>query len=166
MAHGASSINDKWIRVLAIQTLAVLRWKISRICKISDSSKIAFHVLTAAPGLFFPGSLKIKVFCFKSHHDPVRRFSSDSFSLASQHEMTDKLRPTSSLVSFNSPPGLREDQPMPLPTNTDRNGVQGIVYFLTIISSEEINPLVFRRNCQVNLSLQLLLNKSKALVLN
>lgn len=50
---------------------------------------------------------------------------------------------------------------MPLPMSTDRNGAQRIVYFLMITSGREIHLLVFRRTCQVNLSLQFLLNKPK-----
>lgn len=63
-------------------------------------------------------------------------------------------------------PSPRKDQPAPLPTNTNRNGAQDIVYFLSITSSEEINLVAFRRTCQVNLSLQFLLNKSQDISLN
>lgn len=53
VVHGTHDFKCQWrTKVLAIQTLAVIRWKISRIITIPDSLKIAFHVLTAATDYF------------------------------------------------------------------------------------------------------------------
>lgn len=118
--------------------------------------------------ILFPWIIqKIKVFSFKCHHDPIGRFSFNFSPPLLPHGLRWQINEDSEeAYDPLSLPSPKKDQPRPLPTNTNRNGVQDIVYFFTITSSEEINLVAFRRTCQVNLSLQFLLNKSKDISLN
>lgn len=102
-----------------------MRWKIFRINKIPDSLKNTFHVLTAAPDYFSQDPIQIEVFPFSFHHDPMRRVSSDSSSLAPQHEMTEELRQDKCMTSphffskFQFSSWSQRGPTMPLPTSTE-----------------------------------------------
>lgn len=148
-----------------------MRWKIPRISKIWDFSKIAFHVLRAAPDYFPLVPSRSKYFLSNPIMIPLGDSAQtlilscpttweDRWIKTQEKSMTHCLFGKFQLSSWS-----QRGPALPLPTSADRSGAQRIVYFLTITSSGEINLSVLRRTCQVSSSLQFLLNQ-RTLVLN